>query len=61
MPDQYEMARTVKSELETIQRKAGLEAISYTTWDDTFGRRLRVRDPVRAPRSKRSFRIEKQT
>lgn len=37
MPDQYEMARTVKSELDTIQRKAGLEAISYTTWDDTFG------------------------
>ena len=32
-----QIPRTVRSELETIQKKerAG-EAISYTTWDDTF-------------------------
>ncbi|CAJ1442700.1 unnamed protein product [Effrenium voratum] len=37
MPDQHKMARTVQAELESVQRKAGMEAISYTTWDDTFG------------------------
>ena len=29
--------RSVKNELENVQKKAGMEAISYTTWDDTFG------------------------
>ena len=30
--------RSVKNELENVQKKAGMEAISYTTWDDTFGK-----------------------
>ncbi|CAK9011761.1 unnamed protein product [Durusdinium trenchii] len=37
MPDQHQMARTVKNELENVQKKAGMEAISYTTWDDALG------------------------
>jgi len=37
MPDQHQMARDVKADLESVQRKAGMEAIPYSTWDDTFG------------------------
>lgn len=36
-PKEPRLARTVQAELESVQRKAGMEAISYTTWDDTFG------------------------
>lgn len=35
-------SRSVKNELENVQKKAGMEAISYTTWDDTFGKGTQV-------------------
>ena len=30
----------VKDELDDVQRKAGIEAISYATWDDALGLEL---------------------
>ena len=34
------VGRTVKNEIDHLQKKAGMEAISYTTWDDTLGQKL---------------------
>lgn len=36
----------VKDELDDVQKKAGIDAISYATWDDTLGLELKSFKPL---------------